>query len=416
MAGPEARGMTSLIEALGVLVIDDHRFQRSVVTRLLKSLGVARVLEAEDGASALQLVRANRDSLALIISDVDMPEMDGLEFLRRLAQEAPQTAVAVHSGLEPALLKSIEIMAAEYGMPLVGVLEKPVTEDRLLDVLRLAVQQNSKIEREEPPANESQIASALRQHEFEPWFQPKIDLRTGRVCGAEVLVRWCRLHADPLPPDRFLTVVVATGMMRAMTLGLATQSAHYLRQLGPSGRGFSLSLNVCPTLLDDPEFADTLARSLLDAGATPQEVVLEVTETAASRNQGAALENLARLRMRGFDLSIDDFGTGFSSLAQLVRTRFSELKIDRSFVSRLATDRAARTLVESIIAMARSLGLRTVAEGIETEEQREILLSLDCDMGQGYLIAEPMPVNDWLRWMHAARRRAGAVAGDGGSA
>ncbi len=395
--------MTAGLEALAVLVIEDHAFQRGVLVRLLKSLGVSRVLEAEDGGSALALVRANRDSLALIISDVDMPEMDGLEFLRRLAKEAPLTPVALHSALDRALLKSIEAMSAEYGLELVGTLEKPATEEALLDLLHTVVQRNSMIERVEPPANESEVAFALSRHEFEPWFQPKIDLRTGRACGAEVLVRWCRLHAQPLPPDRFLSVIVASGLMRKMTLGLATQSAQYLRELGPSGASFTLSLNVCPTLLDDPDFADALVRSLLDAGAKPDEVVLEITETAASRNQGAALENLARLRMRGFDLSVDDFGTGFSSLAQLVRAPFSELKIDRSFVSRIASDSAARTLVESVIAMARRLGLRTVAEGIETEQQHEILLALDCDMGQGYLFAKPMPVNDWLTWMQRAR-------------
>jgi EAL domain-containing protein (putative c-di-GMP-specific phosphodiesterase class I) len=131
--------------------------------------------------------------------------------------------------------------------------------------------------------------------------------------------------------------------------------------------------------------------------------VLEITESAASRNQGAALENLARLRMRGFELSIDDFGTGHSSLAKLVRTPFSELKIDREFVARVATDPAARTLVESIVAIARRLGLRTVAEGIETEAQHEILLGLGCDMGQGYLFAKPMSPPDWLRWMKDKR-------------
>ncbi len=407
--------MTAGVEALAVLVIDDHRFQRSVLVRLLKSLGVARVLEAEDGGSALALVRANGDSLALIISDVDMPEMDGLEFLRRLAKEAPLTPVALHSALDRALLKSIEVMSAEYGLELVGMLEKPATEDALLDLLRTVVQRNSMIERIEPPANESEVASALGRHEFEPWFQPKIDLRTGRACGAEVLVRWCRLHAQPLPPDRFLSAVVASGLMRKMTLGLATQSAQYLRRVGASGGSFTLSLNVCPTLLDDPEFADSLVRSLLDAGARPDEVVLEITETAAARNQGAALENLARLRMRGFDLSVDDFGTGFSSLAQLVRAPFSELKIDRSFVSRIGSDSAARTLVESVIAMARRLGLRTVAEGIETEQQHEILLALDCDMGQGYLFAKPMPVDDWLAWMQRAQQVTSTPAVEGGS-
>ncbi|HZF25975.1 MAG TPA: EAL domain-containing response regulator [Steroidobacteraceae bacterium] len=387
-----------------VLVIDDHRFQRSMLARMLRTLGVARVLEAADGASALELLRANRDSLALVVSDVDMPEMDGLEFLRRLAEEAPLTAVAIHSALDRNLLKSVEVMAAEYGLHLIAVLEKPVTEASLGAVLQTALGRTSNPNRPEPDANEAQVAAALLRHEFEPWFQPKIDLRTGHACGAEVLVRWCRVEAEPLPPDRFLAVIASSGLMRALTLDLAAQSARCLARLRARDKRFALALNVCPSLLEEPEFADALARSLVEAGAAPQEVILELTESAAARNQGAALENLARLRIRGFDLSIDDFGTGFSSLAQLVRTPFTELKIDRCFVSRLVTDRAARTLVESIVGMARRLGLRTVAEGIETEAQLEILQQLDCDMGQGYLFAKPMPVEEWLHWMQAPRR------------
>ena len=384
-----------------VLVIDDQRFQRSVLARTLKSLGVDEVLEAADGGSALKLVRDHRESLTLIISDVDMPEMDGLEFIRRVAQEAAQTAVAIHSALDRGLLKSIEVMSAEYGLHLIGVLEKPATEIALRQLLESAMDRTRSGRRLEAPVDEAEIAAAIRHHEFEPWFQPKVELRTSRVCGAEVLVRWCRVHAAPLPPDRFLAAVTKAGLMRALTLGLAARSAQYLQRVAARGKGFTLSLNVCPTLLDDPAFGDALARALVDAGATSQEVVLEITENAAARNQAAALENLTRLRMRGFELSIDDFGTGFSSLAQLVRTPFSELKIDRTFVSRLVTDDATRALVEAVVGLARRLGLRTVAEGIETEAELEILLDLDCDMGQGYLFARPMPVNVWASWMQA---------------
>ena len=391
--------MNDVSRPAAVLVIDDHRFQRSVLTRMLKRIGIASVLEAEDGAGALAVVRDRRDSLMLIVTDVDMPEMDGLEFLRRLAVEAPQTPVAIHSALDRALLKSIEVMAAAYGVDLIGVLEKPVTEQALSEVLERALERTSTPRQLVAETDSAQLDAAVKQHEFEPWFQPKVDLRSGHVTGAEVLVRWCRLHADPLPPDRFLTMVRERGLMRSLTLALASRSAEYLGQVGPRGKDFTLSLNVCPTLLDEPDFAASLALALTSGGAAPEEVVLEITESAASRNQGAALENLARLRMRGFELSIDDFGTGHSSLAKLVRTPFSELKIDREFVAKLSTDASARTLVESMVAIARRLGLRTVAEGIETETQRELLIGLDCDMGQGYLFAKPMAAADWLRWM-----------------
>jgi EAL domain-containing protein (putative c-di-GMP-specific phosphodiesterase class I)/ActR/RegA family two-component response regulator len=382
-----------------VLVIDDQRFQRRTLARLCESLGVTRVLEAADGTGALALVRSHRDELTLIVSDVDMPEMDGLEFLRCLAEEAPRVAVAIHSALDRNLLKSVELMAAEYGLRLVGVLEKPVSEATLRGALDVAIRNREPSRNAQNQATAVEIALGLRNHEFAPWFQPKIDLQTGRVCGAEVLVRWCCPDIAPLPPDRFLGAISTGGLMRALTLGLAVRAAESLAQIGRRGNGFALSLNICPTLLDDPGFADALATALLSSGASPEEVILELTESAAARNQAAALENLARLRMRGFVLSIDDFGTGFSSLTQLVRMPFSELKIDRSFVSRIEMQGADRLLVDSTVALAHRLGLRTVAEGVETQAQLEYLRQIGCDMAQGFLFARPMPMADWLRWM-----------------
>lgn len=395
--------MSTIPGGFCVLVVDDQRFQRRMLARMFMNLGVTSVLEAADGTSALALVRAHRNELTLVVSDVDMPEMDGLEFLRCLAKEAPHTAVAIHSALDQSLLKSVELMAGEYGLRLVGMLEKPATEAMLGSALELARRDAGTPIRPQPAMNPDQVSTALHNHEFAPWFQPKIDLQTGRVCGAEVLVRWCCPDIAPLPPDRFLSVISANGLMRALTLGLAAHAAESLEQLGARRDGLTLALNICPTLLDDPGFADALTDALISGGARPEEVILEITESAAARNQGAALENLTRLRMGGFELSIDDFGTGFSSLAQLVRMPFSELKIDRSFVSRIELEGSDRLLVESTVALAHRLGLRTVAEGVETPAQLEFLQRLGCNMAQGFLFAKPMPMAEWLHWMELRR-------------
>jgi len=401
--------MSSVRERSSVLVIDDQRFQRRTLARMLEGLGVQTVHEAADGTSALNLVREHRDSLLFVVSDVDMPEMDGLEFMRCLAKEAPQMAVAIHSALDRTLLKSVEVMAAEYGLRLVGVLEKPVSQAMLVVVMDNARKSALRPQRTQPEVNAGQVTKGLNNDEFEPWFQPKIDLRTGRPCGAEALVRWCRPQIEPLAPDRFLAVVSASGLMRAMTLSLATRCAQSLELLGRRGSGLTLSLNVCPSLLDDPGFGDALARALVDAGAGPEEVILEVTESAAARNQGAALENLARLRMRGFQLSIDDFGTGFSSLSQLVRTPFSELKIDRSFVSRIEIEGADRMLVDSTVALAHRLGLRTVAEGIEDPPVLRWLREAGCEFGQGFLFSRGLEAEEFERWLAEWPSKRGAI-------
>ena len=403
--------MNAAIDRGIVLVIDDQRFQRRTLARMLEGSGCTTCSKPPTAPARSHCCAPTATSLLLVVSDVDMPEMDGLEFLRCLADEAPHTAVAIHSALDRALLKSVEAMAAEYGLRLVGVLEKPASEPVLRAVLESARHTRALPTHALTAFDAMQMRAGLENGEFEPWFQPKIDLETGRACGAEALVRWRQPRGETFGPDRFLDVIRAAGLMRALTLQVAARSAQSLEQLPRRGQGFTVALNVCPTLLDDPGFGEALAHTLLDAGASPEEVILEVTESATARNQGAALENLARLRMRGFELSIDDFGTGFSSLSQLVRTPFSELKIDRSFVSRIEVEGADRMLVDSTVALAHRLGLRTVAEGVERDAQLEILQRFGCDMAQGYLFAKPMPMLEWQHWMEAREYPAAPPAG-----
>jgi EAL domain-containing protein (putative c-di-GMP-specific phosphodiesterase class I) len=160
----------------------------------------------------------------------------------------------------------------------------------------------------------------------------------------------------------------------------------------------SVSVNLSLTSLNDPTLADRITDTVRRQGLETRAMILEITESAAMTDVGRCLENLARLRVKGFGLSIDDYGTGYSSMQQLARIPFTELKLDQSFVANCATHAQHRAIVESSLDMARRLRLKTVAEGVETHAGWTLLRELGCAMGQGYFIAEPMSLTDFARW------------------
>lgn len=390
--------MNQINRNLRVLIIDDQRFQRTYLMRVLREIGVQEIYEACNGQKALDILGEIESPVDLIISDIDMPKMDGLEFLRWLGRIAPRTKILIHSVLEQSLLQSVEAMAVEYGLTPIGQLADPVTFDSLTIALERAQLHLPNGSQDTPLVSVSDVQEGMRQEEFEPWFQPKIDLRQGRVIGVEALLRWRRKDHVMLP-SRFLPVLEESNLLMECTLRVAARAAECVALILNKSQDFTVGVNVTPTLLDDPNFARALSATLVDNGAKPEHIIIEVSETALVQNQGAMLENLARLRMHGFRISLDDFCTGYSSMARLARSPFSEVKIDRSFVSRMYPGNREWMMIESTIALARRLGLHTVAEGVENERQLDALKHFGCDSAQGFLIAQPMPFLELMHWI-----------------
>jgi EAL domain-containing protein (putative c-di-GMP-specific phosphodiesterase class I) len=394
-----------------VLVIDDQRFQRTFLVRLLHELGVRQVFEACNGQNALETLAEIGEPLDLIISDIDMPKMDGLEFLRWLGRVAPGTAILIHSALEESLLQSVEAMAIEYGLVPVGVLDSPVTTAGLATAIERAQLQLPEARTpDRPQFTQDEVAAGFKRAEFEPWFQPKLELRTGRAIGMEVLMRWRRADGRTVLPGSFVPQLTAANLLNQATLQLATRSAECFTLLTEKESGFTFAINLSPVSLDDPCFARELEQALQQGGAKPENVLIEISESAMTHNAGAFLENVARLRMRGFAISIDDFCTGSSSMAQLTRSPVNELKIDRSFVAKMSPGNREWLLIESTVALAHRLGLRTVAEGVQTEQQLQALKQFGCDAAQGFLIARPMPIIELMLWLERASKNAETLA------
>jgi EAL domain-containing protein (putative c-di-GMP-specific phosphodiesterase class I) len=333
-----------------------------------------------------------------------------MEFIRHLGESGRPLSVVLASAHTRSLAGSVEAMARAYGVSVIGAIEKPVTAAKIAAVLARYAPPAAVADTAMAMPSLEEAAAGMAGGEFLAYFQPKVDLHDDRFRGAEAVARWRHPARGLLPPSQFVPLLDSAPHVDELTRLMLRQAALVCRQWRSAGVDATVSVNVSLASLNDLDVADRLNEVVHAQGILPREAVLEVTETAAASNLGRVLENLSRLRMKGFGLASDDCGTGYGSMEQLPRIRFSELKIDRSFVARAATDRASRAVLESSLEIARKLGIASVAEGIETQEQALLLRSLGCDLGQGYFFGAPMPAEELWRWIqgrHAHDRTRG---------
>ena len=391
------------IDQLHLLVAEDHEFQRKTLVRMLTAMGATHISQAGDGKAALALFKLAQPPVDIIISDLEMPGMDGMEFMRHLGEAGRPVSVILSSALDAALISSVEAMTRAYGITLLGAAHKPVTQDKLRALIdRFAPPQPKAPRREAPAIPAEEIRRGLAAGEFEPFFQPKVSLADGTVSGAEALARWRHPRIGLVAPYAFIPAMESTGLIDDLTWVILEKSAARCREWVGRGQQMSVSVNLSLKSLEEPGLAERIAERVAGQKLDPKYVVLEITESAAMTDVGKALENLTRLRMKRFALSIDDYGTGYSSMQQLSRIPFSELKIDQSFVFSALENASSKVILSSSLEMARKLGLKAVAEGVETRAHWNLLQSLRCDIAQGYFIARPMEAavfEDWaLQW------------------
>ena len=386
---------------LRFLVVEDHGFQRWAARRALEDLGAKVVLEAADGRAALEILQNSAKPVDIIVSDLDMPEMDGMELIRHIGEVGRPVSLIIASALDSALIGSVETMTAAYGINLLGSISKPVTGHALEEAISRHFNSAANLQKTNTPSpaiTVDEILEGLRNHEFEPYFQPKVDFSTGAIKGVEALARWRHPKKGIIPPSVFIKKLEECGHIDTLTMTMLQMSAVCCRTWRRGGLDATVSVNLSVNSLADIHLADRITELVTAQGLEPRHMVLEVTESAAVAQLGGVLENLSRLRMRGFGLSIDDYGTGYSSMQQLSRIAFSELKIDQSFVMQASHQLSSRVILESSLEMARRLNIVAVAEGVETQLEWDLLKSLGCDLGQGYFIAAPMETGEFFRW------------------
>jgi predicted signal transduction protein with EAL and GGDEF domain len=240
---------------------------------------------------------------------------------------------------------------------------------------------------------ESDLHRAFSREEFTIYYQPTVDLRSERIVGMEALLRWKHPQRGLVHPEEFISTTEETGLILTLGRWVLRCSCHQARawQLQhPMQPPLMLNVNVSASQLKHPDFVSDVAQVLEESGLDPQSLILEITESVLMNDAEVTMGTIRGLKELGVRLAIDDFGTGYSSLGYIRRFEIDILKIDKSFLKSIGTRAEEPSLAQAVIQLGRSLGLQTIAEGIETAEQLELLQVMDCDLGQGYLFAGPL--------------------------
>jgi EAL domain-containing protein (putative c-di-GMP-specific phosphodiesterase class I) len=251
-----------------------------------------------------------------------------------------------------------------------------------------------------------QLDEAIDRGEVWIAFQPQLDLSTNRITGAEALARWTHPEKGPIAASEFVAAAEQSDRIGKLTAFVLEQAILTAASINKRGAAFDIAVNLSGKLLSDKTLVKKVAFLLQRHGLDPKHLTLELTESAALTEEGQALDSLTQLRDMGVTISIDDYGTGFSTLEYLRTIPAAELKIDQSFVKGMADNRSDRLMVQSTIALAHSLGRRVVAEGVENRELLDMLTEMGCDVGQGFVIGRPMSLESLKRRLTASGRQA----------
>ncbi len=248
-----------------------------------------------------------------------------------------------------------------------------------------------------------ELRHAIEQEEMVLYYQPKVSFETGRIAGMEALVRWKHPRLGFMQPDEFMPLLEQTGLVRPLTYWTLKAAIQQCARLNESGLNLRMALNLSARMIFDLQLPEQVT-SVLDANRVPPgQITLEVTESAIMAYPERTLENIIRLDSTGVLLSVDDFGTGYSSLSHLQKLPVAELKIDKSFVQDMDTNANDETIVRSMIELARNLGLKVTAEGVETQKIWDMLKSHGCDLAQGYFMSKPLPAGELVQWAKESR-------------
>lgn len=386
-----------------IVLLDDDPFMLKLLSHMLAQLRYTRVVSCSSGQQALQHVTDPHDAVDLILLDINMPGMDGVEFIRRLVECQYGGSVILVSGENSRIRESVEKLIEAHRLIALGHLQKPVSPRELASLvsrLKPNIGNSSSRRISQQSYSAEELRDALTQGDLVNYYQPKVAFATGYVVGVESLVRWQHPADGLIYPDQFIELAADHGLMTEVTRVVLSAAMHQAKNWSRSGYHLPVAVNVSMhdlTALDFPDVAESQARS---AGIDPSLITLEVTEGQMMRRMSTALDVITRLGIKRFRLAIDDFGTGHSSLAQLRDLPFDELKVDRGFVHGASTDETRRVICSASLRMAHQLQMQVVGEGIENQEDWDCLSALGCDVGQGYFIARPMPAAKVVDWIH----------------
>ncbi|HUB28887.1 MAG TPA: EAL domain-containing response regulator [Terracidiphilus sp.] len=391
-----------------VLVIDDDATVCELVSALARTMG----LVCETTKDPVTFLERVTPDISIILLDLMMPEMDGIEVLRLLGERQCKARILLMSGMDKRVLETAGKLAQSLGLPVVGHLQKPFPLNELKDVLSsLAVLETPELLQEAPEIHitDEQLRSAIKLNEFVNYYQPQVNLQTGQVVGVEALARWQNPELGVILPDNFISRLENLGLIDELCWRAAELAFSEVRTLvTKEGLLPRVSINVSMHSLHKLDFPDSMMSLAKRYDFPAQSIAIEITESRLMSEISHTLDVLTRLRMKKFQLSIDDFGTGYAMMRQLQTVPATELKIDKSIIETMHVNDSDRVMVEKIIEMGHELKMEVIAEGVIAQEQYDLLRAKGCDAAQGYLFSRALSAQDlgkWLQTYEAGRVR-----------
>jgi EAL domain-containing protein (putative c-di-GMP-specific phosphodiesterase class I) len=380
-----------------IIVEDDEGIRELLVERALRHNFAVRT--AGSGEELFWHLRMHvPDALVL---DLRLPDADAIQIVRKLAELSMAPHIILMSGQDETVLDVAQTLARSNGMNVAGALKKPFSAramDALLDDVQARIPVRGSYQDQ---GLITQLTLGIPNNELVLHYQPKVRLSDRTVEGVEALVRWNHPLHGLLGPGRFIPLAEYSEVIIPLTWAVLQSAIHQYVAWRNDGFVLPVSINVSASFLNSAETADVILRLLQTRQCDPSHLTLELTETEIARNPTVALEILTRLRLHGIRVAMDDYGIGFSDLAQLHRYPFTDIKLDRSLVSALDISQDARDAVGNVMSVAKGLGMTITGEGVETQEQWAKLQEIQCDLAQGFLISHPLPDQQLRKWLAA---------------
>jgi len=397
--------LPELIISSKTLLVDDDSFMLELLEEMLKDMGFSDIVTASDGKQALDIMDSLDQPVHLLICDLNMPGMDGIEFFRHLAKRQFDGWMIISSGSDKRLLKAVGSLVKAHHLRFLGSLPKPIAPAHLFATLIKLVDARGIPHFGVETLSADEVSLGLKAGYIDVYVQPKIAATNKQVLGVECLARWCEPGKNVILPAAFISVAEEHGLIDELTIAVFTQAMQHLGDWKRQGHDLQMSVNISMDNLDRLNIPEQFAEIVKGAGVDINKVMLEMTESRLMSNLAASLEVITRLSLMGFGLSIDDFGTGYASMEKLNQLPFNELKVDKIFVFGATGDASARAILNLSIRIARTLDMRIVAEGAESQKDWDLVVASGCDEVQGYVIAKPMPASEFIEWKLAWEKR-----------
>lgn len=381
-----------------VLIVDDD----PRICRIIKRVAAGLDIESKatiDSKIDFWLEMSQFEPTDIFV-DLQMPQVDGVQILRFLADAKSTAAIILVSGMDRSVIETSEELGKSLGLNMAGILVKPVDIDEIRAMLLRDFDAPEKSHQQSLKFSEEELFQAIKNKELVVHYQPQIELATDKVMGMEALVRWQHPTHGLVFPDDFIPLAENNdNLISELTFAvLDTVLQEELLQRDDIHK-LNLSMNLSARMLSDLSLPDQFEKMLKDHHFSPDQLLIEVTESGAMEDPAITMDILTRFRIKGFRLSLDDFGTGYSSMVQLYRLPFNEIKVDKSFVMQIMSNEEAASITRLTIELGHSLGLEVVAEGVEDQQTYDWLKSLGCEIGQGYLISRALDAASFASWL-----------------